>query len=268
MKYVLMSSSDVYFFIDKTFLRNMITFILSFMWIRDFNSLVITQIKCPQRCGQIMPGISELVEISQAASEKRSGSCLEYQSSSFREAAAFPLCMQCTAHHLRLHVRHRAISGLYGNTYLFPKRPWQLCNDFDFALSLCLMRSSCYIPILVLARQLIVIIFNCGFCKRNALVCTFIFLNSAFLGCVASKDNLVVLVINLIGLGRRQSCLFQRTIPGGGDGKFRWGQPVIGWRFQRGKVWRRNESTNHAAGMLEREILSNFSIAFINLVFF
>jgi hypothetical protein len=109
------------------------------------------------------------------------------------------------------------------------------CTCFQNDLDSCIMIStlhtryaSCVVLVkisIMVVRQLIVIILNCGFCKRNALVYTFIFLNYAFLGCVASKDNLGVLTVSLIGLGRRQSCLFQRhwpkTNPGGGNGKGR-----------------------------------------------
>jgi hypothetical protein len=78
---------------------------------------------------RILPRISDLVEMSQVASEKQSGDSLPTVRA-----------MYCAS---RLHVRYRANYGLYYNTYLFPKRPWQLCNDFHFTLSLCLVRSFC-----------------------------------------------------------------------------------------------------------------------------
>jgi hypothetical protein len=56
-----------------------------------------------------------------------------------------------------------------------------------------------------------VITLNCDFCQRNALIDTFIFLIFAYLGYVASEDNLGELIINLKGLGRKKAGLSYDT---------------------------------------------------------
>jgi hypothetical protein len=62
---LLLYSSECLFLTGKQFLKNMITLNLKFVWNRDFNSLVIIQTKCQQRCGQILLQIlSDLVESS------------------------------------------------------------------------------------------------------------------------------------------------------------------------------------------------------------